>query len=358
MKETFREMLLLICGLCLIVSAHPQTLFAQSTSGLQIKPAVIEDNVKPGDTYRFSISVTNIGDSAKTFYLSTEDIKGLDEQGLPIFASEGEPTGYELSSWMRLPTGSVALAPGETKTVELVALVPGKTSPGAHFGAIFISDRPTKPGATGSGVGFNIGSIISLTIAGDVHDQASLREFSTDKLVYGNPTVAFAAKIENLGNILVRPHGVITVSDMFGKQVGSIEVNDTLAPVFPGSVRGYAATWQSDTFAFGRYQAIGSFSYGDTEKKTISGTTSFWVLPLKPIALVLGILLAVVVCVYLMVKTYIRRKLQEMGAVNGGQDVGLYARKYQRPGSRLIVVTLVVFLICVVFLAVLFMLFA
>ena len=104
-------------------------------------------------------------------------------------------------------------------------------------------------------------------------------------------------------------------------------------------------------FAFGRYEAVGSFSYGDTEKKTISGTTSFWILPWKPIALFLGSILAIVLLMYASIRMYIRRKLREMGiSGNDRADMNFYAQKYQRSGSRLIVVTLVIFLFCVVFL--------
>jgi hypothetical protein len=357
MSYHLRRWGLIALGILVSVTG-PSVALAQSSEGLQIKPAIIEDNVTLGGFQQYSITVHNIATEDKTFFLTTEDIKGLDDQGLPVFAQPGEQTGYELSSWIALPQGAVTLKAGDTKTISFSVRVPNQASPGAHFGAIMLTNKPTAPGTSGSGIGYSVANIISLTIAGDVREEAQLREFSTDKIIYGTPSVNFISKIENLGNALVRPHGIITITDMFGRQVGSQEVNASAAPVFPGSTRKYAVTWDAKGFAFGRYEAVAAFSYGDTEKKTISGTTSFWVLPLKPIAIVLGVLLALILGMYFAIRMYIRRKLQDMGISSDSSDANYYARKYQRSGSRMIVVTLIVFVVCVLFLAVIFLAFA
>lgn len=342
--------------LCLVL--NPSLALAQSTEGLQLKPAIVEDNVVPGGVTQYSINVQNISAIDKTFFLTTQDIKGLDDAGLPVFAQEGELTGYELASWISLPSGAITLKAGETKPITFSVHVPNKTSPGAHFGAIFITNKPSQLNLTGSAVGLSVASIVSLKIAGDVREEAQLREFSTEKIIYGTADVDLTSKIENLGNVLVRPHGTINITDMFGREVASVEVNATAAPVFPNSTRKYSATWTSDGFVFGRYQAVAAFSYGDTEAKTISGTTSFWILPIKPIAILLGLLLLVIVGMYIAIRLYIRRKLNDMGISSQSKDANYYARKYQRSGSRIIVITLSVFLLCVIFLSGIFLAFA
>lgn len=332
---------------------------AQTGQGVQVKPAVIEDNVKPGESYNFDFTFTNLGATDQTFYLASQNIKGLDNAGLPVFAVAGEATGYELSSWINLPTGAITLHPGQAQTFNLTASVPLNVSPGAHFGGIFITNQPPKLNSNGSGVGMSVGGIMSLTVAGTKIEEAKLHEFASDKVVYSMPDITFNSKIQNGGNVLVRPHGLIQIMDMMGHQVGTVSVNDSAAPVFPASERLYAASWKPTGFAFGRFEAIGAFSYGDTEKKTISGSTSFWILPWQPIALFLGSIIGVVLLMYATIRMYIRGKLRQMGvATNSRGDMNFYAQKYQRSGSRLIVVTLVIFLFCVIFLSVLFFVFA
>lgn len=353
MNEHFNKVVLALFGFffAFLISAAPAS--AQTTIGLQLKPAVIEGQVNPGEVHEYSVSVTNISKASGTYYILTQDIKGVDDEGRPIFSNQGEVTGYELSSWVTLPQTVLDLGPGETKTISFVVHVPAGASPGSHFASIFLSDKPTAPETSGTGVGFNVGSIISLRISGDIHEEAQLREFSTGKLVYGTANVDFNVKIQNLGNVLVQPTGSIEVTSMFGKKVATIDVNPALASTFPGASRTYLAQWASDSFAFGRYQALATLVYGDEARKTVYSTTSFWVLPLVPIAIVLGSLFAVVLFTYLMMRSYIRRKLRQMGAPAAG-----YSRKYQRSSSRLMIVTMAVILLCIVFLVALFLMFA
>ena len=74
---------------------------------------------------------------------------------------------------------------------------------------------------------------MSLTVAGAIIENATLQEFSTDKQVYSDANINFNSKIQNAGNVLVSPHGIIQITDMFGHQVAAITVNDNAAPVFP-----------------------------------------------------------------------------------------------------------------------------
>ena len=360
MNHYFRRVLLLGFGLLFVLAGPAQSVFAQSAGeGISVQPAVTEDNVTSGEGYHFNLTFTNVGTTDKTFYLAARDIKGLDDSGQPIFAAAGEATGYELSTWIELPTTPITLKAGQSTTLALTAHVPSDVSPGAHFGGVFITDQSPRLSANGSAISVSVGSIMSLTVAGNLQEEASLQEFSTDKVVYSSPVVNFNTKIQNSGNVLLRPHGVIQITDMLGHQVANIDVNDSAAPVFPASERVYTVLWQPTGFAFGRYEAVGSFSYGDTEKKTISGTTSFWVLPLGPIALFLGSILGIVILMYALIRTYIRGKLRQIAGQNDGRaDVDFYAKKYQRSGSRLAVITLLVFLFCVVFLGILFLIFA
>jgi hypothetical protein len=335
------------------------TIAYAQTEGIQMRPAIIEDRVDPGAVYEFSVRATNVSDGERTYYIGAEDIVGMETDGTPIFAQEGEPTPYDLSTWVSIPQQSVTIAAGETVTIPFSVRVPREASPGSHFGSIFLGTDPPELGATGAAIGVRVGSIISLRISGEITEDMRLREFSTDKFIYDSANVTFNSRVENLGNVLLRPHGLIEITDMFGKQVASLRINETAAGVFPESERTYATEWSHEGFAFGRYQAVASIVYGEEGRKTITATASLWILPLKPILTALGTLLGVVVLLYLVMRLYIRRKLREMGVDVGkrGQS-DYYAKKYQRSASRMMFVVLAIFLFCIVFLVALFYLFA
>ncbi len=323
--------------------------------GISIKPAVIEDRVAPGAVYNYSIKVTNVSDAEKTYFLSAQDIKGLDNGGLPIFATDSEKTPYELSSWISLSVTSVTIAPHQEKEVSFSVRVPQDASPGAHFGGIFLDDTPAKLHSTGSSIAMKVGPIINLRIAGNATEDAQMREFSTAHIVYGSAgDVSFQVKVANLGNVLVRPRGFIEITDMRGSKIDVIKLNDAGAGVFPAADKIFSVAWKYDRFAFGRYQAVASLVYGEDGQKTISAATSFWVLPLKPILTVLGSIFVVLLILYVLVRTYISRKLREMG----GSRSDLYAKRNQSPVPRLLVVALSLLFLAIVFLVLLFLMFA
>lgn len=336
----------------------PMSARAQTQEGIRITPAIVEDKAEPGDTYRFELSVTNLGETDKTFYLVTEDIDGLDDKGMPIFSTETEVTEFEMSSWINLPQDVVTMKAGETRSVPFTVDVPLSASPGSHFGGIFVDMRPPKQRTIGAGVGVKVGSLVSLRVSGEIVEDARVREFSTEKIIYNNPNVTFSAKVENLGNVLIRPQGFVEISNMFGKQVANIRVNESGAAVFPKSDRSLDSVWESEDFAFGRYQAILTLGYGLDDKKTIYSTTSFWVLPLQPILTALGILFVLILGLYVSVRMYINKKLNEMGVSSKRSDAGYYAKRYQKSSSVLTVVVVAGFIVCIVFLFLLFLMFA
>jgi hypothetical protein len=335
----------------------PHYSFAQETDGLKLSPAFHEERVDPGSIYTHAVTVTNLSNVDRTYYLLTEDIEKLDENNQPVF-SDNVPTSYQLSKWVVLPSESIELKAGETKSVPFTIRVPQSASPGSHFGGIFFDLEPQRLRTVGTGVGIRVGTILSLRISGEVTEELVLREFSTDKFVYSEPTVIFDTKIENLGNVLMRPAGFLEITDMFGAKVANIPLNESAAGIFPQSERIFKTTWETDRLMFGRYQAVVSVGYGlEGSQKTIFNTVSFWVLPLKPVLIVLGVLFGAFILLYVSVRYYIRKKINEM---SGGRraDAELYSRRYQKSSSPMTIVVLAGFVVVAAFLVLLFFMLA
>jgi len=346
-----------LAALFLAATCIPFFSTAQNSEGIEIKPAIIEERVDPGQVRTFVISVKNVTDIEKTLFLGVADIKGVTGLGAPVFAQGGEVSEYALSTWVTFREGSVVLKGGEAKDVSFTIQVPPEASPGSHFASVYFDSQPPQLGQTGSGVGIRVGNVISLRIAGDVTESMRLREFSTDQFIYNEPPVTFTTSLENLGNVLLRPNGLIEITDMFGRAVGKVEVNETGASTFPKSDRSYSTVWDHEGFTIGRYQAVMSVVYGEDERKTVSGATSFWVLPLKPILIALGTILGLVIGFYVLMKAYVNKKLREMG-VNAKGDSAYYARRYNRSSTRLVFFLLTVFALGLFGLVALFLLFA
>jgi hypothetical protein len=142
-------------------------------------------------------------------------------------------------------------------------------------------------------VGYEVGTIVNLLVEGECIDDARIRSFATDKLFYGSKNVEFIAKIENQGNTLIRPRGPLEIRSMFGGEPTVVTLNDSLAGVFPNTVRELTYTWEDTGLGFGRYEAILALTYqGQDGQKTIDASLVFWIFPLKVIIpILIGFLL-------------------------------------------------------------------
>lgn len=338
------------------------TVEAQGEAGLRISPSIIEDRIEPGDSFEGTLRVTNLEGTEREFFIIRRDISSIGPGGQPVFAEPGEITGYELSEWISLAQTSIVLNPNEEGTVNFVVTVPENASPGGHFGGIFLSAEAERQRTTGAGVGYQVGTIMNFRIGGDIIEEAQVREFSTDNLLYGTANVKFDVSVENEGNVLIRPRGPIDIADMFGKKVATIRLNDSGAAVLPNSRRDFSISWEDEGFFFGRYEAIVALAYGEDVRKTASAATSFWVLPIQIILPVLGGLLLFVLLIYFGMRMYVRRRLEDMyrhSRVRAkGRRPARVVRAERGPFPKIAVVVIALLVFTMLFLAVLFLFFA
>lgn len=285
---------------------------AEELVGIKMQPSIIEERVDPGQTYSWTLRATNVGAKTQEFYVVKRDISGLSEEGKPTFANFGEKTGLELAAWVQIAPGPFTIAPGETKEIPFSISIPQNVFPGAHLGSIFLSAEPVRPETTGIGIGYQVATIISLRVDGNVAEEAMIREFRTDKKIYGKPEVNFITKIENLGNVIVKPRGPVEITNMFGKKVATLRMNESAGAILPNEVRRFETLWQDNGLAFGKYEAVMSLGYGEDGRKTISAALGFWILPGKLVGFTLGGLALFFLIVFVTVKLYIRQKLHHL----------------------------------------------
>ena len=331
--------------------------YAQDVAGIKVSPALFEKQIEPGETIESSFQATNKSSGVETFDVFVRDVVGVQTGGQPIFAEEGvEKTGLEFSSWVTLSKSQVTVAPGETVTIPYTISVPVEATPGGHSGLIFLGTPGHKTAEIGLGIGFEVGTIVNLTVSGDVVDDVRIYEFSSDRYAYAKPEVKFRAKVVNKGNSLARPRGPIEITDMFGKPVGTVIMNNDGSAVLPNSERIYEVTWTDDRIRFGRYEALMSLTYGTDVKQTITSVLYFWVFPtnvLYPLLLGLLIFLAIV---YLGVKLYIRKALRGVRAETARLTPAVVSRRSSV--SRLSVILVVLLTAITVFLIVVFVMLA
>lgn len=92
---------------------------------------------------------------------------------------------------------------------------------------------------------------------------------------------------------------------MFGKEAGVLTINEKGGNVLPASIRKFEQTLNKK-WLFGRYTAEANVQYGG---KNISESISFWVIPYKLIAIILGVLIVLFIAIRRLLRWYTRRAI-------------------------------------------------
>jgi hypothetical protein len=356
LRTTFFVRIIILAAIIFVTACFYTVVSAQQQAGVRISPALIEESLDPGIEKDYTLIIENQEQSERKFYLSSRNISDVTETGNPIFAKDpNEVTGMELASWIELSQSEITLGANQRAEVAFKMRLPQDASPGSHFGGIFISIDPPDIENSGAAVSYQVANIISIFVSGEVDENANIRQFSTDKYFYGSKDVDFNIRIENPGNVLVRPIGPLEIHNMLGQQVGTFIFNESEAAVFPGKTREYVFDWKGDGVGFGRYEAVLSAVYGEYGgKKTISSSVSFWILPMSIIGPALGVLAVILLITFLIVRIYINRTLAKMSY---GNTRLVRSRRRQGP-SPILLLVLVMLMVTALFMIVLLALFA
>jgi hypothetical protein len=295
---------------------------SEGSLSLTIAPPLFQISLQPGETWTSEIRVVNNNSYNVTLFAEPVSFKPMGETGRPVFISPTFGTGpttklndTTLAAWITVPQSGFLIAREQTYKLPITIHIPEDATPGGHYAAVLIGNRPPE-GLTEGGtvnVTSSVAALIFLTVSGDVKEKGRVREFSTKKTVYESPEATFTLRFENQGNVHLLPQGNIVIFNMFGKERGVIPVNHNkdYGNVLPESIREFSFTWKSDAgwWDIGRYKAEATIGFGSAMKQTALSSTYFYVLPIVPLLEIVGGLLGIIFFFGWAIKQYIRRAI-------------------------------------------------
>lgn len=275
----------------------PSGVWAQSALGLSAIPPRIEIKLKPGETVTKEIKVRNESKTEKVVSTTIKDFIVTDDAGTPIQVNSQDldenGNRWAAASWIQVSPTKVKLKAGETKTLMLTIIAPEDALPGGHYSMIIHSPQnDTFVSETGSYIETNVGTLVYVTIPGDIKEKASIKKFTAPSFSEYGP-IDFKTTITNLSDIHITPAGAITITDALGLKVAQLDLNPT--NIFPNTSRELTSTLQHKLL-FGRFKAQINAAYG-TSGQLLTATLFFWVIPYKLIALLLVIVLILILII-------------------------------------------------------------
>lgn len=315
-RYTFNILLVLLC------ITYAQTAFsAENSFSLTVTPPLFQLSISPGESWSSVIKAVNTNPYDTSLYTSVMEFQATGEEGqgklIPITDPVASSTGATLADWVTVSKEPIPAKRGASVDIPFSVNIPTNAAPGGYYAAVLIGSQPFEEHPSGSVISVSsyISSLIFVRIKGDVVEQGIIREFSTDRYFYQHPSVQFTVKFDNTGTVHVRPVGMIEVYSMFGNQKANIPINEksNFGNVLANSTRKFSFSWNGEDSLtdFGLYKAILTLSFGSDAKQSISAETSFWVVPVVPLAYLVGGILATVLLLLWIVRVSIRRTMRK-----------------------------------------------
>ena len=294
----FKKTFIIVLSLIFLISIFSYfTINAQESNestGLTISSPVVEKTINKGEKVSGTIKLTNESNKDLKITVSKKDFTAENEEGAAKLSDPKANKAFSLGAWVDVTDG-FDLKSKELKEVSYTISVPENAEPGGHYGSIVFSPsllNPTAFEGSSTTITSEIGTLILVSVPGEINYGAKLVEFSTAKKFYTNSSnlVEFITRFQNLSTVHVKPKGTISIKNMFGKNVIVLVVNENEGNALPGSIRKFSNDWEKK-YGFGFYKATVNLSY--SESKNISSSLIFWIIPWKE-TLVVIILIALI----------------------------------------------------------------
>lgn len=290
---------LILPSLAFSQEVERRQLQVEPAGDIVLEPGKTEVFLDPGESVVKMVTITSRVPGNTSFSLSVEDMVGSEDPDQTVVLL-GEAEGpYSVKDFLSPALENFTLSLGESISIPVTVSVPLEAEPGGHYGAVLISNAPsveekiTREGATTQVVS-RLGSLFLVRVNGPVVEEGQLEDFrlaGDNSAFHPAEEYQFEVLFRNSGSVHLAPYGIISISNMFGKEIDSVPVDAFFA--LPESLRARSLVW-SPGFLLGRYTAELELNRGYdnlTDKREIS----FWVLPLGtvlPIILVIILLFA------------------------------------------------------------------
>lgn len=269
------------------------------TSTITAIPPRLEISAKPGDVITKELKVVNGSNSLQYYTIVVDDFIVSDKVGTPIPVTTTTSGRWSLKNWLKTPD-IVPVDAKSTQTVKLTLNIPANAYPGGHYAMVTYQLSNTKPGdlkTTGSGISQRTGTLLYVTIAGDLKENAQIVLFSTPKFNEFGP-IKFDGNVSNSSDTHISPKGEIIIKNFLGQTVTQIPV-DT-GNIFPDTSRDFSANWAT-RWGYGRYSATLNLVFG-TAGTILTSTIFFWLFPIRLVIYILTVIISVLLIFILLGK--------------------------------------------------------
>jgi hypothetical protein len=327
-----------------LLAAEPQPT-PEATPGagqaLEIAPPVINLKANPGQSITTQISIRGVSNEPLLVTGQVNDFTAAGEDGTPkILLEDDEANPYSLRSWIN-PLPELLLEPKKVENMTITINVPANAAPGGYYGVVRFTGTPPELKDTGVSLSASLGSLLFIRVNGNAKEGLDVEEFSANQgggagWLFESTPINFLERLKNTGNTHLQPAGQITITDMFGQKVATVNVNLPPRNILPQSTRKFEQPLDSTVIGnkmlFGRYTADLRLTYGD-KQQVVTSSLTFWVIPWRLIAIAIAVLVGGFFLLRFLIRRYNQRIINRsqgggrLGGGSGGSGLTLRSRR-------------------------------
>ncbi len=264
---------ILTLGIIFSFSAKPAS---AANKGLQISPVTFNFDINPGGQKTGKVVIKNNDATDANYIIETENFTKVSDQGAPSFNGIPKQDGLTtLADWYSFTEPKEGILKSkESKEINFTISVPVGAEPGGHYAAIFAKIlNKTPEGKVELGVSSRVGTLMLVSIPGEVRKSTTLSGFSIPRIIWQGP-LDFSFKVQNTGSVHYDSKGSVAIKPMIGK---TAQIDMGTHTIIPSNTRDYNGKW-TKKYPFGFYKITASATDGN--KLPITTTSNLWAIPL------------------------------------------------------------------------------
>ncbi|KKT48005.1 MAG: hypothetical protein UW37_C0001G0010 [Candidatus Gottesmanbacteria bacterium GW2011_GWA2_44_17] len=304
MNMKMRKFIIFIIFIIVITVITPGV-FAQSVLPLTVAPARQEITVNPGESSAVNVRFYNFSEAPVSGIVRIADFIVDNSQGTPRIIEDINQVSprFSAQTWLTIPyDDQITIAPNDKVTLQAKINVPVDAHPGGRYVAVYFEPSGNIPQAVGgkqeagTGVSTRIASLVYIKVAGPTTEKALISRFFTPGFFEYGP-IKVETQILNRSDYHIRPHGVITMSNVFGAPVDQTNLREE--NIFPDVVRNYENSL-GKKWMLGKYKLNFTASYGE-KGQVLEAFTYVWVFPWR---VALAVILTIIILILIISNLY------------------------------------------------------
>ena len=307
--------------LLLLVIALPLPV---SAADLSIRPFLIDVTMVPRESTSETILIENtFSDRNATVYATVNEITvGTDGAIKDFVTPVMTDRTNTVTSWIEISRGRTVIPPNESAEIPLKISTHPFAEPGEYHVFIgFVSASKRYIAEETALRGDAEGVIVKITVADERTDAMRITSMQVDRIVSREDERKVEITIENSGDIESAPSGELVFYDGRGREVIAVPVNETGESISPNSEKTFTAIIPfSDDI--GRFKANVNLLYGENQRASLYDTTSFFMLPLHYLLMLIGFFTVLIIILVLIM----RSRRSDYVSTEDGDEVSMYVR--------------------------------